>query len=78
MAAGLVKLRNRDDETIGIAREDPDGALILNGTAYSVISPQTGGTLWTTRDLRVVPVNANERIETLTQWLAGQSAAFRH
>jgi len=68
VGTGLVKLRNQDDETMGIAKEDPDGALILNGTAYTVISTQTGGALDDT-DLRVVPVNANERIETLTQWL---------
>ena len=68
VGTGLVKLRNQDDETMGIAKEDPDGSLILNGTAYTVISTQTGGAL-NDIDLRVVPVNANERIETLTQWL---------
>tara|TARA_R110002051_G_scaffold14460_6_gene46865 strand:+ start:31811 stop:33388 length:1578 start_codon:yes stop_codon:yes gene_type:complete len=68
VGAGLVKLRNLENETMGIAKLDPDGPLTISGTAYTVISTKNGGTLVDT-DLRTVPINANERIETLTQWL---------
>lgn len=65
---GLVKMRNADDEFVGIAQEDASGALEINGTTYRVVSVETGATL-EGAELRTTPINANERIETLTTWL---------
>ena len=39
---GLVKLRDRDDTVLGIAKEAPDGPLTVNGTRYDIVSTKDG------------------------------------
>ncbi len=68
---GLVKLRGEDDAILGIAAQDTSGDLQVAGTTYRVISLEDGITRATLDNttLGSVPINANERIAAITEWL---------
>ena len=72
---GLQKLVDEDDVIIATLQTAETGGVVTgeDGTKYTVIDGGADGSDLQTRfedgELRMVPVNANERIEVLTKWL---------
>ncbi|THH38251.1 efflux RND transporter permease subunit [Aliishimia ponticola] len=72
---GLQKLVDADEQTVATVRvTDADPAITgADGTGYALLGGGRDGAALQdgidAGDLRMVPVNANERIATLTEWL---------
>ena len=70
VAPGLQKIVNGSDETVGIARPDPRVADGIEAWVYdSDLATSEIDAGLEDGSLRLVPINANERIAEITKWL---------